>query len=72
MLGLSVRQTTMFNAYNMIGVIGGLLVGGAVVIPRIGKKRMAAVGNLIGVVAFGLLMVVALRRDPGPVTLAIG
>lgn len=70
-LGLSVRQTTMFNAYNMIGVIAGLLVGGAVMIPRIGKKGMAAVGNLMGVAAFGLLMVLALRRDPGPVALAI-
>jgi BCD family chlorophyll transporter-like MFS transporter len=71
-LGLSVQQTTMFNAYNMVGVIAGLLVGGAVIIPRIGKKRMAAAGNLIGVVAFALLALISLRRDPGPVAFAIG
>jgi len=70
-LGLSVTQTTMFNAYNMIGVITGLLIGGAVLIPRIGKKRMTAAGNLIGVLAFGMLAVIALRRDPGPAPLAI-
>lgn len=70
-LGLSVRQTTLFNAYNMVGVIAGLLGGGALVIPRVGKKGMTAVGNLIGVVAFGFLAVLAMRRDPGPVAWAI-
>jgi BCD family chlorophyll transporter-like MFS transporter len=70
-LGLSVRQTTLFNAYNMVGVIAGLLIGGGWLIPRIGKKRMAAVGNLVGVVAFGLLAIIALRQDAGPVAFAI-
>jgi BCD family chlorophyll transporter-like MFS transporter len=70
-LNLSVRQTTMFNAYNMIGVITGLLAGGAIAIPRIGKKRTAAAGNLLGVIAFVLLTIIALRRDPGPVAVAI-
>ncbi|MGD8623957.1 MAG: BCD family MFS transporter [Anaerolineae bacterium] len=71
-LGLSVRQTTLFNAYSMIGVITGLLLGGSVAIPRLGKKRVAAAGNVIAVLAFALLVFVALRRDPGPVALAIG
>lgn len=70
-LNLSVRETTMFNAYNMIGVIAGLLVGGAVAIPRIGKKRVAAAGNLIGFVAFTMLAVIALSREPGPVAVAL-
>ncbi len=70
-LGFSVRQTTLFNAYNMVGVIAGLLLGGAFVIPRLGKKRVTAVGNLIGVLAFGLLAAIALRRDAGPVPFAI-
>jgi BCD family chlorophyll transporter-like MFS transporter len=70
-LQLSIQQTTMFNAYNMVGVITGLLVGGAVAIPRIGKKRTAAAGNLLGVIAFALLTAIALRRDPGPVAVAI-
>ena len=56
-------QTTLFNAYNMVGVIAGLLLGGALLIPRIGKKRMTAAGNLIGVLAFALLAVLALRRE---------
>ncbi len=71
LLGLSVRQTTMFNAYNMVGVITGLLVGGAIAIPRIGKKRVAAAGNLLGAVAFAILAAIALSREPGPVALAI-
>jgi BCD family chlorophyll transporter-like MFS transporter len=66
-LGLSVRDTTMFNAYNMVGVITGLLVGGGFVIPRIGKKRTAAAGNLIGVAAFALLALIALSGNPAPV-----
>ena len=70
-LGLTVQQTTMFNAYNMVGVIAGLLLGGAFVIPRIGKKRVAAAGNLIGVIAFVMLVAISLRGDPGPVPLAI-
>jgi BCD family chlorophyll transporter-like MFS transporter len=70
-LGLSVRDTTMFNAYNMVGVITGLLVGGAVIIPRIGKKRTAGAGNIIGVVAFTLLALIALNGNPAPVALVI-
>jgi len=70
-LGLGVRQTTLFNAYNMVGVISGLLLGGAWAIPRLGKKRVTALGNAISVVAFALLVVIALRRDPGPVPIAI-
>lgn len=74
-LMLSVRETTMFNAYNMVGVIGGLLIGGGLVIPRIGKKRMAAAGNLIGVVAFALLALIALNPAPaaaGPAIFLMG
>jgi BCD family chlorophyll transporter-like MFS transporter len=70
-LGLSVGQTTMFNVYNMVGVIAGLLIGGAVAIPRIGKKRVAAAGNLIGLVAFSMLAATAFSRNPGPVAAAI-
>jgi BCD family chlorophyll transporter-like MFS transporter len=70
-LNLTVRETTMFNAYNMIGVITGLLVGGAVAIPRIGKKRVAAAGNLIGFVAFAMLAAIALSREPGPLAVSL-
>jgi BCD family chlorophyll transporter-like MFS transporter len=70
-LGLTVRQTTLFNAYNMVGVITGLLVGGGLAIPRWGKKRVTAAGNLIGVVAFMLLAAISLRQDPSLVTIAI-
>jgi MFS transporter, BCD family, chlorophyll transporter len=70
-LGLSVRQTTLFNAYYMVGVITGLLVGGALAIPRLGKKRVTALGNAIAVVAFAFLVVIALRREPGPIPAAI-
>lgn len=70
-LGLGVRQTTLFNAYNMVGVISGLLLGGAWAIPRLGKKRVTALGNAISILGFALLAVVAVRRDPGPVPIAI-
>lgn len=70
-LNLGVRETTMFNAYNMVGVIAGLLIGGAIVIPRIGKKRTAAAGNIIGVAAFAMLALIALNRSPAPIAAAI-
>jgi BCD family chlorophyll transporter-like MFS transporter len=70
-LQLSVRQTTMFNAYNMVGVIAGLLLGGSLFIPRFGKKRVAAAGNLVGVVAFVMLTLVALRQEAGMTPFAI-
>ena len=70
-LNLGVRETTMFNAYNMVGVIAGLLIGGAIVIPRIGKKRTAAAGNIIGVAAFAMLALIALNRSPAPIAPAI-
>ena len=71
-LNLTVRQTTMFNAYNMVGVITGLILGGWILIPRLGKKPVAAAGNLVGVLAFAMLAFAALRREPVGIPLAIG
>jgi BCD family chlorophyll transporter-like MFS transporter len=70
-LNLTVRQTTMFNAYSMVGVITGLLVGGSVLIPRLGKKRVAAAGNIIAAVAFFMLVLISLRQAPAPAPFAV-
>ena len=70
-LNLSVRQTTMFNAYNMVGVITGLLLGGSVLIPRLGKKRVAAAGNIVAAVAFLTLVLISLQQAPGAAPFAV-
>jgi BCD family chlorophyll transporter-like MFS transporter len=53
--GLSAASTTRFNAYMGIGLIAGMLPGGLLLIPRIGKSAVAQIGCTILVLAFGLL-----------------
>jgi BCD family chlorophyll transporter-like MFS transporter len=44
-LGLDVRQTTMFNAYQMIGVLLGMLISGAWLSKRLGDRSTAGIGR---------------------------
>jgi BCD family chlorophyll transporter-like MFS transporter len=53
--GLSAASTTRYNAYMGIGLIAGMLPGGLLLIPRIGKSAVAQIGCTILVLAFGLL-----------------
>lgn len=54
-LGLSIRATSMFNAYLMVGTIAAMWWGGVWLIPRRGKAEATALGAWIQVAAFGLL-----------------
>ena len=53
--GLSAASTTRFNAYMGVGLIGGMLPGSLLLIPRIGKSAVAQIGCTILVLAFALL-----------------
>ena len=53
--GLSAASTTRFNAYMGAGLIGGMLPGSLLLIPRIGKSAVAQIGCAILVLAFALL-----------------
>jgi BCD family chlorophyll transporter-like MFS transporter len=53
--GLDVRQTTLFNAYQMIGVLLGMLVSGAWVSRRLGDRGTAGIGLALASASFALL-----------------
>jgi BCD family chlorophyll transporter-like MFS transporter len=64
-LGLSPAQTTRFNVYMGIGLIGSMLFGGMVLIPRKGKRWVTEVGCWIMVGAFLALASSALLTQIG-------
>ena len=50
--GLSVKETTLFNAYQMVGILLGMGVSGAWLVRRVGKKKTTAIGSLVAGIAF--------------------
>lgn len=54
-LGLSVGQSTGFNAVLIIGVLVGMATGSRSVAPRVGVIGLAALGLMVGAVGFGAL-----------------
>ena len=62
-LGLSVRATSLFNAYLMAGVISAMWLGGVRLIPRYGKATVTAAGALAQVSAFALLALSSLAHS---------
>jgi BCD family chlorophyll transporter-like MFS transporter len=62
--GMTIRQTTYFNAYQMVGVLAGMAAAGAWLARRLGEKRTAGLGLLIASVSFAMLGAAALREDP--------
>jgi len=57
---LSLKETTLFNAYNMIGVLLGMGISGAWLAKRVGKKATTALGSVVAGVAFALLTLASL------------
>lgn len=55
--GLPVRETTLFNAYQMVGTLLGMGLSGAWLSRKIGKKATTAIGSVVAGVAFALLAV---------------
>jgi len=58
--GLSVKETTLFNAYNMAGVLLGMGISGAWLAKRLGKKATTALGVVVAGVAFAFLTLASL------------
>ena len=63
--GLSVRETTLFNAYQMVGVLAGMGLGGAWLVKQIGLRPTAGLGALVAAVAFGWLALAAVLQQAG-------
>jgi BCD family chlorophyll transporter-like MFS transporter len=53
--GLSVRETTFFNAYQMVGVLLGMGMTGGWLARRFGKKAATGLGAVVAAIAFALL-----------------
>lgn len=58
-LGLSIAQTTRFNAFQMVGVLAGMGVAGGWLSKRWGDKLTAALGLCLASVSFVLLTIVS-------------
>ncbi|MCJ7676658.1 MAG: BCD family MFS transporter [Anaerolineales bacterium] len=70
-LGMSIRQTTLFNAYQMIGVLSGMAIGGAWLSRRLGDRTTAAIGLLLASASFALLAFSSLTVSAWATTPAI-
>jgi len=53
--GLDVKETTLFNAYQMVGVLVGMGMSGGWLAKRLGKKTATGLGAVISAIAFALL-----------------
>jgi BCD family chlorophyll transporter-like MFS transporter len=53
--GLSVKETTFFNAYQMVGVLLGMGMTGGWLARRLGKKAATGLGAVVSAIAFALL-----------------
>jgi BCD family chlorophyll transporter-like MFS transporter len=62
-LGLAVRQTTLFNAYQMVGALVGMAAAGAWLSPRLGNKATAAMGLGIASLSFAWLAAASLTAQ---------
>ncbi len=53
--GLNVKETTFFNAYQMVGVLLGMGMTGGWLARRLGKKAATGLGAVVSAIAFALL-----------------
>lgn len=76
-LQLSVRETSLFNAYLLVGLIGAMWLGGARLMPRFGKAWVTLAGAWVQIVGYGLLaatawMEQAMLAPPAVLVLGVG
>lgn len=69
--GMTIRQTTLFNAYQMMGVLAGMAVGAAWLARRFGQEKTAGVGLALACVSFALLTLSSAAEEAWPVLPAI-
>lgn len=58
--GLNVKETTFFNAYQMVGVLLGMGMTGGWLARRLGKKAATGLGAVVSAIAFALLSVASI------------
>ena len=62
-LGMSVGQTTRFNAYQMIGVLSGMAFAGSWLSNRLGYKVTASIGLILASLSFSGLGLISLTTN---------
>jgi BCD family chlorophyll transporter-like MFS transporter len=68
---MSVRETTLFNAFQMVGVLLGMGFAGGYLSKRMGNKPTAGLGLALASLAFLALSAAAFLQQPGLVNPAI-
>ncbi len=58
--GLGVEETTLFNAYQMVGMLLGMGMTGGWLARRLGKKAATGLGAVVSAIAFVLLAVASI------------
>jgi BCD family chlorophyll transporter-like MFS transporter len=69
--GLNVAETTLFNAYQMVGVLAGMGLAGGLLVKRLGKAVTAELGAAMAAGAFALLSGAAVSEQVSLVRPAI-
>jgi len=69
--GLDIRATTMFNAYQMVGVLSGMALAGGWLARRIGNRPTAGLGLGLASVSFLLLAAAGWMSQPALLAPAI-
>ena len=60
--GMSVGETTRFNAFQMVGVLGAMAVAGRWLSPRLGNKLTASIGLILASASFMMLDISSLTH----------
>lgn len=68
---MSVRETTLFNAFQMAGVLLGMGLAGSLLVKRLGKAAIAGLGAAVAAAAFALLAGAAVGQEAALVRPAI-
>lgn len=70
-LGMSVGETTRFNAFQMVGVLSGMALAGGWLSSRLGNKLTASIGLLLSSISFTALGLVSLNHSAHWVNIVI-
>jgi BCD family chlorophyll transporter-like MFS transporter len=70
-LGMSVGETTRFNAFQMVGVLSGMALAGGLLSSRLGNKLTASIGLLLSSISFTALGLVSLNHSANWVNIVI-
>jgi len=70
-LGMSVGETTRFNAFQMVGVLSGMALAGGWLSSRLGNKLTASIGLILSSISFTALGLVSLNHSAQWVNIVI-